>query len=105
MKEGENCRQPRPNGLVVSARKCAGPIPAKNCTSCHFHQNINIIIVVKIWHTNIIITMKTRRLARAARIRTNIITITTTNIMKKGIIITTTMKKDIIITTIMTKAE
>jgi hypothetical protein len=23
-----------PNGLVVSARKCAGPIPAKNCTSC-----------------------------------------------------------------------
>ena len=22
------------NGLVVSARKCAGPIPAKNCTSC-----------------------------------------------------------------------
>ncbi len=23
-----------PNGLVVSARKCAGPIPAKNRTSC-----------------------------------------------------------------------
>ena len=23
-----------PNGLVVSAGKCAGPIPAKNCTSC-----------------------------------------------------------------------
>ena len=48
--------------------------------------------------------MKTKRLARAARIRTNIITITTTNMMKKGIIITTTMKKGII-TTIMTKAD
>jgi len=34
LKQGENGRQPRPNGLVVSARKCAGPIPAKNCTSC-----------------------------------------------------------------------
>ena len=22
------------NGLVVSAGKCAGPIPAENCTSC-----------------------------------------------------------------------
>ncbi len=31
---GENGRQPRPNGLVVSARKCAGPIPAENRTSC-----------------------------------------------------------------------
>jgi len=30
---GENGRQPRPNGLVVSARKCAGPIPAKNCAN------------------------------------------------------------------------
>ena len=49
--------------------------------------------------------MKTKRHARAARIRTNIITITTTNMMKKGIITTTTMKKDIIITTIMTKVE
>ena len=61
----------------------------------------------KIWHTNIItiiITMKTKKLARAARISTNIITITTTNMMKKGIIITTTMKRDII-TTIMTKVE
>ena len=48
--------------------------------------------------------MKTKRLARAARIRTNIITITTTNMMKKGIIITTTMKRDTI-TTIMTKAD
>ena len=48
--------------------------------------------------------MKTKRHARAARISTNIITITTTNIMKKGIIITTTMKKGII-TTIMTKAD
>ena len=38
--------------------------------------------------------MKTKRLARAARISTNIITITTTNMMKKGII-----------TTIMTKAD
>ena len=34
IKVGENGRQPRPNGLVVSARKCAGPIPAKNRTSC-----------------------------------------------------------------------
>ena len=62
----------------------------------------------KIWHTNIItiiITMKTKRHARAARIRTNIITITTTNMMTKGIITTTMMKKDIIITTIMTKVE
>ena len=61
----------------------------------------------KIWHTNIItiiITMKTKRLARAACISTNIITITTTNMMKKGIIITTTMKKGII-TTIMTKVD
>ena len=48
--------------------------------------------------------MKTKRHARAARIRTNIITITTTNMMKKGIIITTTMKRDTI-TTIMTKVE
>ena len=38
--------------------------------------------------------MKTKRLARAARISTNIITITTTNMMKK-----------VIITTIMTKAD
>ncbi len=38
--------------------------------------------------------MKTKRLARAACISTNIITITTTNMMKKGII-----------TTIMTKAD
>ena len=61
----------------------------------------------KIWHTNIItiiITMKTKRHARAACISTNIITITTTNMMKKGIIITTTMKKGTI-TTIMTKAD
>ena len=45
----------------------------------------------KIWHTNItiIITMKTRRHARAARISTNIITITTTT-MKKGITTTIT---------------
>lgn len=43
--------------------------------------------------------MKTKRHARAACIRTNIITI-----MKKGIITTTTMKKGII-TTIMTKAD
>ena len=60
----------------------------------------------KIWHTNIItiiITMKTKRHARAARIRTNIITITTTNMMTKGIT-TTTMKRDTI-TTIMTKAD
>ena len=48
--------------------------------------------------------MKTRRHARAACISTNIITITTTNMMKKGIITTTTMKKGII-TTIMTKVE
>ena len=48
--------------------------------------------------------MKTKRYARAAHIRTNIITITTTNIMKMGIIITTTMKKGII-TTIMKKAD
>ena len=48
--------------------------------------------------------MKTKRLARAAHIRTNIITITTTNMMKKGIITTTTMKKGII-TTIMTKVD
>ena len=48
--------------------------------------------------------MKTKRHARAARIRTNIITITTTNMMKKGIIIMTTMKKGII-TTITTKVE
>ena len=48
--------------------------------------------------------MKKKRYARAARIRTNIITITTTNMMKKGIIITTTMKRDTI-TTIMTKAD
>ena len=48
--------------------------------------------------------MKTRRHARAARISTNIITITTTNNMKKGIITTTTMKRDTI-TTIMTKAD
>ena len=48
--------------------------------------------------------MKTKRHARAARIRTNIITITTTNMMKKGIITTTTMKRDTI-TTIMTKVE
>ena len=48
--------------------------------------------------------MKTKRYARAARIRTNIITITTTNMMTKGIIITTTMKKGTI-TTIMTKVE
>ena len=48
--------------------------------------------------------MKTKRHARAARIRTNIITITTTNMMTKGIIITTTMKRDTI-TTIMTKAD
>ena len=48
----------------------------------------------KIWHTNIItiiITMKTKRHARAARISTNIITITTTNMMKKVIITTTTI--------------
>jgi hypothetical protein len=32
-KEGENGRQPRPNGLVVSAGKCAGPIPAENCAN------------------------------------------------------------------------
>ena len=38
--------------------------------------------------------MKTRRHARAECIRTNIITITTTNMMKKGII-----------TTIMTKVD
>ena len=49
--------------------------------------------------------MKTKRHARAACISTNIITITTTNMMKKGIITTTMMKKDIIITTIMTKVE
>jgi len=48
--------------------------------------------------------MKKKRHARAAYISTNIITITTTNMMKKGIIITTTMKKGII-TTIMTKVE
>lgn len=48
--------------------------------------------------------MKTKRHARAACISTNIITITTTNMMKKGIITTTTMKKGII-TTIMTKAD
>ena len=50
----------------------------------------------KIWHTNItiIITMKTKKHARAARIRTNIITITTTNMMKRDTI-----------TTIMTKAD
>ena len=48
--------------------------------------------------------MKKKRYARAARIRTNIITITTTNMMKKGIIITTTLKRDTI-TTIMTKVE
>jgi len=48
--------------------------------------------------------MKTKRHARAARIRTNIITNITTNMMTKGIIITTTMKKDTI-TTIMTKAD
>ena len=48
--------------------------------------------------------MKTKRLARAACISTNIITITTTNMMKKGIITTTTMKKDTI-TTITTKVE
>ena len=48
--------------------------------------------------------MKKKRYARAACIRTNIITITTTNMMKKGIIITTTMKKGII-TTIMTKVD
>ncbi len=48
----------------------------------------------KIWHTNIIIiTMKTRRHARAARISTNIITITTTNMMKKGIITTIIIMK------------
>ena len=33
-KLGENGRRPRPNGLVFSAGKCAGPIPAKNRTSC-----------------------------------------------------------------------
>ena len=63
----------------------------------------------KICHTNIItiiITMKTKRHARAACIRTNIITITTTNMMKKVIINTTIiMKRDIIITTIMTKVD
>ena len=48
--------------------------------------------------------MKTKRHARAACISTNIITITTTNMMKKGITITTTMKRDTI-TTIMTKVE
>ena len=48
--------------------------------------------------------MKKKRYARAACIRTNIITITTTNMMKRGIITTTTMKRDII-TTIMTKAD
>ena len=48
--------------------------------------------------------MKKKRYARAARIRTNIITITTTNMMKKGIIITTTMKRDTI-TTNMTKVD
>ena len=31
IKEGENADNLGPNGLVVSARKCAGPIPAKNC--------------------------------------------------------------------------
>ena len=31
---GENGRQPRPNGLVVSAGKCAAPMAAENCTSC-----------------------------------------------------------------------
>ena len=30
---GKNGRQPRPNGLVVSAGKWAGPIPAKNCAN------------------------------------------------------------------------
>ena len=49
--------------------------------------------------------MKTRRHAKAACISTNIITITTTNMMKKGITITTTMKKGIITTIIMTKVE
>ena len=48
--------------------------------------------------------MKKKRYARAACISTNIITITTTNMMKKGITITTTMKKDTI-TTITTKVE
>jgi hypothetical protein len=28
---GENGRQPRPNGLVVSAGKCAAPMAAENC--------------------------------------------------------------------------
>ena len=67
----------------------------------------NIIIIVKIWHTNIItiiITMKTKRHAKVARIRTNIITITTTT-MKKGITITIIMKRDIIITTTITTME
>ena len=33
-KEGENGRQPRPNGLVVSAGKWAASMAAENCTSC-----------------------------------------------------------------------
>ena len=32
-KWGENGRWPRPNGLVISAGKCAGPIPAENCAN------------------------------------------------------------------------
>ena len=33
IKEGENADNLGPNGLVVSARKCAGPIPAENCAN------------------------------------------------------------------------
>ena len=63
----------------------------------------------KIWHTNIItiiITMKTKRHARAACIRTNITkrNIITTTTTRVNIIITTTMKRDTI-TTIMTKVD
>ena len=57
--------------------------------------------------------MKTKRHARAAHIRTNIITITTTNMMKKVITTITIMKRgtiiimkrDITIITIMTKVD
>jgi hypothetical protein len=34
IKEGENADNLGLNGLVVSARKCAAPMAAENCTSC-----------------------------------------------------------------------
>jgi len=34
LKEGENADNLGPNGLVVSARKCAASMAAENCTSC-----------------------------------------------------------------------